>query len=170
MKVKYVFAKLIVPLLVLTGLFALVVAPAMAVHALVPAAPAVGLTAQATAPQFQVILTAMLIITAGFASLLGVSKLNGALVNLLKLIPGLVKDGTSANWAAGLNLVAFCLLVYFKVFRPDLSLDVLDGFAGQIAAVVIFIFGFIVQMTGSKSAHEDLKAAGVPLFSKSYSG
>lgn len=114
------------------------------------------------------ILNVVAAIALGFASLLGVSALIAALVNLLKVIK-VVKDGTSAQWAAALNLAAFIALVAFGVFRADLAMDILDGYAGQIAMIILFILGFITQMTGSKPAHDQLAAASVPLIGKSFS-
>jgi len=113
------------------------------------------------------VLNIVVTIVLGFASLIGISKLVAALVNILKLV-GLVRDGAANKWAAGLNLVAFIALVAFGVFRPDLAMSILDGYAGQIAMVILFVLGFVVQITGSKSAHDDLKAAGVPLIGISH--
>lgn len=114
------------------------------------------------------LLNVMVTIILGFAVLVGVSKLIAALVNILKLLH-IVKDDTAGKWAAGLNLVAFIALVAFGVFRPDLAMSILDGYAGQIAMIILFVLGFITQITGSKLAHDQLKAAGVPLIGKSYS-
>jgi hypothetical protein len=90
------------------------------------------------------------------------------LVNLLKLIR-VVKDGAADKLAAALNLLCFIALVAFGVFRPDLTMSILDGYAGQIAMVVLFVLGFITQITGSKPAHDALSDAGVPLIGTSYS-
>jgi hypothetical protein len=107
-------------------------------------------------------------IVLGFASLVGVSQLVAVIVNLLKVI-GLVKDGTADKWAAGLNLAFFIALCAFGVFVPGLALEILDGYAGQIAMVLLFILGFIVQITGSQTAHTALSRAGIPLIGKSFS-
>jgi len=148
-------------ILILTVL--LVIALAALLPATVYAAPA------ADMPLPPDVLNVVITIVLGFASLIGISKLIAALVNLLKLT-GLVKDGTANKWAAGMNLAAFIALVIFGVFRPDLTMNILDGYAGQIAMVILFVLGFIVQITGSQSAHNALKAAGVPLIGASYSG
>jgi len=117
---------------------------------------------------FDRILNAVLIIVVGFAALIGVSKLTAALVSLLKYT-GIVQDGTSDKWTAGLNLVFFIGLVVFRVFQPDITLEILDGYAGQIAQIAVFVLGFFTQMTGSKPAYEQFKAAGIPLIGKSLS-
>jgi hypothetical protein len=116
------------------------------------------------AETFNIVVMIML----GFASLIGVSKLIAALINLLKTI-GVVKDGTSAKWAAALNLLAFIALVLVGVFKPALTMELLDGYAGQIAAILLFVLGFISQIVGSQSAHIALSNARVPLIGKSYS-
>jgi len=107
-------------------------------------------------------------IVLGFASLVGVSALIAALINLLKAIK-VVKDGDAPQWSAGLNLAAFIGLVAFGVFRPGLAMSILDGYAGQIAMVVLFILGFLTQITGSSVAHEQLKTAEVPVIGTSFS-
>jgi len=114
------------------------------------------------------VLNIIVTIVLGFASLVGVSQLVAALVNLLKAI-GLVKDGTADKWAAGFNLAAFIALVLLGVFRADLALELLDGYAGQIAMILLFILGFITQITGSRTAHISLAGSGVPLIGKSFS-
>lgn len=114
-------------------------------------------------------LEAILVIVIGFASLAGTSSLVAAIVNVFKVI-GLVKDGTSARWAAALNLLAFIALIAFRVFQPDLALEILDGYAGQIATIAMFVMGFVLQITGSQSAHIALSEAEVPVLGKSFSG
>lgn len=112
-------------------------------------------------------LNVVVAIVLGFASLMGVSRLIAVLVNLFKAIH-VVKDGTADKWAAAMNLLAFIALVALGVFRPGLTMEILDGYAGQIAMVLMLVLGFVAQMTGSKSAHDQLKAAGIPLIGMSY--
>ena len=124
--------------------------------------------AQATVPVETDVLQVLITVALGFASLVGMSQLVAVIVNLLKVF-GLVKDGTASQWAAGINLAGFVVLVVFGVFRPDLALDVLDGIAGQVAMVLLFVLGFITQIIGSKVTHVGLSKASVPLIGKSYS-
>ena len=114
------------------------------------------------------VLDVILRIALGFASLIGVSQLVAALVQVLKFI-GLVKDDTSARWAAGLNLLMFSVLVYFGVFQPQIAMSILDGYAAQITVIILFVLGFVVQITGSKPAYDKLKASDFPLLNFSYS-
>jgi len=107
-------------------------------------------------------------IALGFASLVGVSNLVAVLVQLLKIIH-VAQDSTASQWAAGLNLMAFIALVYFGVFQPQISFDILNGYAAQITTIILFMLGFVVQITQSKPAYDALKASQVPLLSYSYS-
>jgi hypothetical protein len=141
---------------------------AMLALILMACSPMPALVAAAGVPLPTETFNIVVMIMLGFASLIGVSKLIAALINLLKTI-GVVKDGTSAKWAAALNLLAFIALVLLGVFRPDLTTELLDGYAGQIAAILLFVLGFISQIVGSQSAHEALSDARVPLIGKSYS-
>lgn len=104
----------------------------------------------------------------GFASLVGAAKLNAVIVQVLKFV-GLVKDATASQWTAGLNLLLFFVLVYFGVFQPQLAFEVLDGYAAQLSEIALFVFGFVVQMTGSKPTYDQLKASRLPVLSYSYS-
>jgi hypothetical protein len=96
-----------------------------------------------------------------------VSKLVPIIVQFLKVL-GIAPDNTANRWAAGLNLLAFIVLVIFGVFQPQLALSVLDGMAGQIAEILLFILGLVVQLTGSKPTYDDLKASRIPLLNFSH--
>ena len=105
-------------------------------------------------------------IALGFASLAGVSSLVAVLVQIFKLV-GLVRDGTANKWTAAFNLIAFIGLVYFGVFQPSVAVEVLDGYAAQIAQIALFVLGFVVQMTTSKPVYVAFKSAQVPLLGTS---
>jgi hypothetical protein len=132
---------------------------------LLACAPVQPVSAQVIPPD---LLDTILKIAIGFASLVGVSQLNTVLVQIGKLI-GLVKDTTAAAWAAGLNIAFFGVLVYFGVFQPWVMVNVLDGYAAQLAEIALFVLGFVIQITGSKRAYDAIKASRVPLLSKSFS-
>lgn len=112
--------------------------------------------------EFGSVLDIIIKITLGFASLAGVSALVAVLVQILKLV-GVAKDDTAGKWAAGFNLVAFLALVYFGVFQPQIAIEILDGYAAQIAVIALFVLGFVTQMTVSKPTYSAFKGANVPL-------
>ncbi len=129
---------------------------------------------QASAPPAMPLLVAIdplsviITIAVAFGALVGVAALVAALVQLGKVI-GVINDGTSANWSAGLNLMFFIALVAFGLFRPDLTLGFLDGYAGRLAQALVYILGFVVQFTSSKPIYDRLKSAKIPLLGYSFS-
>ena len=114
------------------------------------------------------ILDTVVSLTIMFASLLGIAALVTVLVNLGKLVH-LVKDGTSQYWSAGLNLVAFITLVVLGIFRPDLTTVFLDATAQQIATVLVFVLGFVAQLSTSPKVYTLLRDGDVPIIGKSFS-
>jgi hypothetical protein len=114
------------------------------------------------------VLDAILKIALGFASLAGVASAVTVLVQLFKWA-GLVKDGSSSNWTSTLNLIAFIVLVSFRIFQPSIAVDVLDGYAAKVAEIAMFALGLFVQMTTSKPVYDALKKAQVPLMRYSLS-
>lgn len=113
-------------------------------------------------------LDALLKLIVQFATLPGVATLVTSLVNTGKQF-GWVADGWAGRWMAGLNLAALGLLVYFKFFQPDIAVEYIDAQAAILAEVLIFITGYLVQLVASKSAHDALSKAGVPVVGFSYS-
>jgi hypothetical protein len=106
-------------------------------------------------------------IAVGFGSLAGISALIAVVVQVGKVFR-LVKDGTSSQWTSALNLLAFIGLIYFGVFQPSIAIEVLDGYAAQVAQIGLFVLGFVIQMTTSKPTYDSLKSANVPLLRFSY--
>jgi hypothetical protein len=116
----------------------------------------------------QILTEIMQLVAGGFVSLVGVPALIAAIVNIGKYF-GLIKDSMSQNWSAGLSLFAFIAVVVFRILRPDIMLDVLDGYAGQIAQIIVYLMSFIVMMLMPAIVHAKLKVANVPLLGKSFS-
>lgn len=104
----------------------------------------------------------------GFGSLVGVAALVTVLINILKAL-GVVKDGTAGQWSAVLNLIFFGVLVYFGVFQPQIATQVLDGYAGQIAMILVFVLGYLAQIFVSPAVHTQLKAMRLPILGASNS-
>jgi pilus assembly protein Flp/PilA len=104
-------------------------------------------------------------LTVQFGTLAGVATLVAALINVLKVF-GVVQDGTADQWKAFFSLIAFVILVVVGVFRPDLSAVIMDQKAAQIATVLIFITGFLVQTGLAPIAHKAL--SGFPVIGTSF--
>jgi hypothetical protein len=112
------------------------------------------------------LLDLILKLAVGFGSLVGVAALISAIIDVLKTL-GVVADGTAGRWSAGLNLVAFAVLVYFAIFQPQIATQVLDGYAGQIAMILLFVLGYLVQIFTASGVHDQLKAMRIPLLGAS---
>ena len=108
------------------------------------------------------VLDSVLVIIAAFATLAGVSALVAALV-AIGVWAKVINAETAPKWTAGLNLIAFLVLVYFGVFRPDLSISFLDGIAAQAATIALFVLGFLTQMTVPAPVNRALSRALVPV-------
>lgn len=101
-----------------------------------------------------------------FGSLVGFAALIAALINILKTA-GIIQDGQAQTYSAAFNLVGLGVLLYLHVFQPGLDIAGLDTQAGQIANVLLVVFGYIVQLGSAKLVHTLL--TGVPVVGKSFS-
>lgn len=102
-----------------------------------------------------------------FGALVGVAGLVAAIVNILKLTP-LIKDGDTGPWYAGLSILAFAALVYFKIFR-GVDISAVDKEAAQLSVILIFVTGYLVQLKAGQSWHDVLKLLKIPGISTSFS-
>jgi hypothetical protein len=108
------------------------------------------------------VLDSIIRIVVAFSTLAGVSALIAALV-AIGVSANVINADTAPKWTAGLNLIAFLVLVSFGVFRPDLSLDFLDGIAAQAATIALFVLGFITQMVVPGPVNRAFARARVPV-------
>jgi hypothetical protein len=99
-------------------------------------------------------------------SLGGIGALVAALVNIGKTV-GWIKDGQAPTFMTGFNLLILILLFALGIFRPQADIAGADQIAGQLAVVLITVFGFVWQLISSRLTHDALK--GVPVLGKSYS-
>ena len=113
-------------------------------------------------------LTELISVGAVLATLTGVASLISVIVNVCKYFR-LIPDGTGGRVFAALNLLAFIALAGARIFAPQYSLEFLDGMAGQIATVGLFITGYVFQLGTGQAAYEIIKKAGVPILSYSAS-
>jgi len=102
-----------------------------------------------------------------FAALIGVAALVAAIVNVAKVFG--MPDGYAPHLSAGLSLVAFASLVGFKVFVPDVDLAALDSKAADIAVLILYVLGFVMQMGLPGQFHKLLSSGSVPIIGKSNS-
>ena len=104
-----------------------------------------------------------------FSTLAGVGALLAALVNVGKTF-GLVTDGTSGRWFAGLSLAAIGVLVYLKLFQPQIAVEFVDAQAAILAQILLLILGYVVQLGAGMTSHSIFAGLKLPWVGKSYSG
>jgi hypothetical protein len=102
-------------------------------------------------------------IMAAFATLVGVSALITSIVAILLRYNIIKSEEQAGKVTAGLNLVAFIVLVFLGVFRPDLSLSFLDSIAARLASIALFVLGFLVQMATPAPVMRAFYRARVPV-------
>jgi hypothetical protein len=100
-----------------------------------------------------------------FGTLVGVAALVAALVNVAKVFG--LPDGYAPNLSAGLSLVAFAVLVALKMFEPSVDVSALDSKAADVAGLVLYILGFVMQMGLPAQFHKLLSGGGVPVIGTS---
>ena len=104
---------------------------------------------------------------AQYAGLVGVAAFIAFVINILKYF-GIVQDGTAQNWSAGLNLVFLAALLALNVFMPEVDVAGVDARVAQFVEFAIVIWGYLLQLFGSKLAHSIVK--GTAVIGKSHSG
>ena len=102
------------------------------------------------------------------ATLAGVASLVSVIVNILKYFKW-ISDGTSGRVFALLNLISFIVLAILRIFTPQYSLQYLDGIAGQIATIGLFISGYVFQLGIGQAAYQIIKQTNIPIISHSNS-
>lgn len=112
-------------------------------------------------------LDAVLAVLVQFATLAGVGAVIAALVNVLKVL-GVVQDGTGGKWFAGLNLVAIAILIYIRLFQPQIAIEFIDAQAAVLAQILLAILGYIVQLGTGKFANTLFVDLRLPFIGKSY--
>lgn len=126
--------------------------------------------AQSNSPQTSPpnVLEVILSVFVMFGQLVGVGALIAALVNILKAVK-VVADGTAGKWFAGFNLVAIGVLIYFKLFQPQIAIEYLDSQAAVLAQILLLILGYVVELGSGLFAHGLFANLRIPFIGKSYS-
>lgn len=102
-----------------------------------------------------------------FGTLAGVAALIAALVNVAKTLG--LPDGSAPKASAILSLAAFIALAGFKIFKPEIDVEGLDKSAADMAILVLYVLGFVVQFGLPARFHQFLSRSEVPVIGKSYS-
>ena len=93
------------------------------------------------------------------ATMVGAQALISVLVDVLKWA-GVVDDGTAGKWSAAFNLVGLAAIAVGLYFNRDFDFTALDIQLKTLAEFAVLVFGYIVQIAGSKRVHQ-LTAKGL---------
>lgn len=89
------------------------------------------------------------------ASMIGLQLLISLAINVLKWA-GVVTDGTAGKWSASLNLCGLGLIAYLLASNPAFDFVKLDAQFVDIARFLNLLFGFVVQVAGTKYWHQSM--------------
>lgn len=94
-------------------------------------------------------------------TMVGAQMLISLTIDVLKWA-GAVDDGTSGVWSAVLNLIGLAGIAVALYLSPTFDFPALDAQFQTFAQFGVLIFGYIVQIAGSKRVHQlTVKGLGV---------
>ena len=97
-------------------------------------------------------------------TMIGLQLLISLAINVLKWA-GVVTDGTAGKWSAVLNLCGLGLIAYLLASNPAFNFAKLDAQFVDIARFLNLLFGFVVQVAGTKYWHQSMSyGLGVTAF------
>lgn len=100
-------------------------------------------------------------------AMVGAQMLISLVIDVLKWA-GAVSDGNAGKWSAGLNLFGLGGIAFALGLYPSFDFPKLDAQFVVIAQFASMIFGYIVQVAGTKRAHQFVvRGLGVRMFSYS---
>lgn len=97
-------------------------------------------------------------------SMAGLQAFIALAINVLKWA-GVVSDGTAGKWSAALNLGGLAFVAVTFGVNPAFDFAALDAQFVDIAKFLTLIFGYVVQIAGTKHFHRfTVNALGVTAF------
>jgi hypothetical protein len=94
---------------------------------------------------------------------------NGTIAALVTLIVdvfkrfGLVKDGTSGQWSAALNLIGMAGFAVFYFSNPAISFGAIDGQLSLVLKIAQVVLGYFWQLDISQIIHFQSQMADLPI-------
>lgn len=97
--------------------------------------------------------------------MIGLQLLISLCINVLKWA-GVITDGAAGRWSAGFNLAGLAVIAVTLATNPAFDFVNLDAQLVDIARFGALIFGYIVQVAGTKYVHQAVTyGLGVKAFS-----
>lgn len=105
------------------------------------------------------------IVVAIAEGMVGLQLLISVCIDVLKWA-GVINDGTAGKWSAALNLVGLGVIAVTLALNPAFDFTKLDAQLVDIARFGALVFGYIVQVAGTKYMHQTVTyGLGVKTFS-----
>lgn len=102
-------------------------------------------------------------------SMIGLQLIISLCINVLKWA-GSISDGVAGKWSAALNLVGVAIIAVTIGINPAFDFAKLDVALVDIARFGALVFGYFVQIAGTKYVHQAVTyGLGVKAFSNSLS-
>jgi hypothetical protein len=95
----------------------------------------------------------------------GVAAIIAVLINIFKTL-GVIQDGQATTYSVVANFVVFAGLVATNLFKINVDVAGLDANLATYAVMLTTVFGYFVQLGGTKLFNSLIK--GVPVIGKSY--
>lgn len=103
------------------------------------------------------------------SSMVGLQLVISLCINVLKWA-GSISDGVAGKWSAALNLVGVGIIAVTLYLNPAFDFAKLDAQLVDIARFGALLFGFFVQVAGTKYVHQAVTyGLGVKAFSNKLS-
>lgn len=103
------------------------------------------------------------------SSMVGLQLVISLCINVLKWA-GAISDGVAGKWSAGLNLAGVVIIAVTIGLNPAFDFVALDVALVDIARFGALVFGYVVQIAGTKYIHQAFTyGIGVKAFSNSLS-
>ena len=85
------------------------------------------------------------------------------IVDILKRIPGLIKDGTSGQVAAWISLVGMiCFAIYFYL-SPLATFETVDATLAVVVQIIQVVLGLVIQLFVPPAVHYAGQVAELPI-------
>lgn len=102
------------------------------------------------------------------ATMVGTQMLISVAIDVLKWA-GVVTNGNAGKWSAGFNLFGLAGIAVALGLYPNFDFPKLDAHFVIIAQFASLVFGYIVQVVGTKRMHQFMvRGLGVQAFSYSF--
>lgn len=98
-----------------------------------------------------------------------IAILAALIVDILKYIPGLVKDGTSSQWAAAVSLIGMIGFSVYFFLSPAASFEMVDATLAIVVMIIKIVLGLVMQLFVPSAVHDAGAKANIPVLGYSAS-